>query len=129
MPERTQVFISYSSSDREWLTRVRTHLSVLERRQLIDVWSDANIEIGFVWQQEIEAALSKARIAVLLISPAFLASKYVWEMEMPRIIEHSKKGMDILPLILRPCAWQLETDLARLQARPELGRALSSGND
>src|SRR5438309_9272123 len=50
-------------------------------------------------------------------------------MEMPRIIEHSKKGMDILPLILRPCAWQIETDLARLQARPELGRALSSGND
>jgi hypothetical protein len=105
------------------------HLSVLERKELINVWSDASIEIGATWKDEIEEALSRARIAVLMISPTFLASRYVWQMEMPRIIAHSKLGMEILPLIVRPCAWRLETELERLQARPDLGRALSSGSD
>lgn len=127
--DRKRVFISYSSSDREWLDRIRTHLAVLERKELIDVWSDASIEIGAKWKDEIEVALWRARIAVLMVSPAFLASSYVWQMEMPRIIAHSELGMEILPLIVRPCAWRLESDLERLQARPGLGRALSGGTD
>jgi TIR domain len=127
--DRTRVFISYSSADREWLDRLRIHLAVLERKELIDVWSDANIEVGATWKEEIEVALWRARIAVLMVSPAFLASHYVWQMEMPMIIAHTKFGMEVLPLIVRPCAWRLESDLERLQARPSLGRALSGGSD
>lgn len=37
--------------------------------------------------------------------------------------------MHVLPLIVRPCAWLLEPDLARLQARPTDGRPLSIGSD
>lgn len=126
---RTKVFVSYSHDDREWLNRFSQHVAVMERRGLIDVWSDTRIAVGSDWEQEVENALSTARVAVLLISPAFLASEYIWKREMPRVVAHSLQGMDALPLIVRPCAWRLEEDLARLQARPTDGRPLSLGSE
>lgn len=126
---RTNIFVSYSHDDRPWLARLSTHIAVLERRGLVDIWSDARIAVGTDWEQSIEAALSSAKVAVLLVSPAFLASEFIWQREMPRIIAHAAHGMDALPLIVRPCAWRLEDTLARLQARPTDGRALSLGSE
>src|SRR5262245_59768017 len=126
---RTHVFVSYSHDDREWLNRFSMHIAVLERRGLVDVWSDARIAAGADWEQAIETALSSARVAVLLVSPPFLASPFIWKHEMPRIVAHAAQGMDALPLIIRPCAWRLEEELARLQARPTYGRPLSLGSD
>jgi hypothetical protein len=126
---RTNVFVSYSHDDREWLNRFSMHISVLERRGLVDVWSDARIAAGADWEQAIEAALSSAKVAVLLVSPAFLASEFIWKLEMPRIVAHAAQGMSALPLIVRPCAWRLEDDLAKLQARPIDGRPLSLGSE
>lgn len=126
---RTRVFVSYSHTDREWLDRFSLHAAVLERRGLVDLWSDTRIGAGTAWEEEIERALTAAKVAVLLVSPAFLGSKFIWQNEMPRIVAHSEQGMNALPLIIRPCAWKLEEDLARLQARPADGRPLSLGSE
>jgi TIR domain len=126
---RTKVFISYSHDDHNWLLKVSQHIAGLERRDLVEVWSDTRIPAGADWEKEIESALKSARVAVLLVSPAFLASEFIWKNEMPRIVAHSTQGMDILPLIVRPCAWRLEEALEPLQARPTDGRALSLGSD
>jgi hypothetical protein len=127
--KRTKIFISYSHPDRSWLDRLTMHTSVLERQGLIHLWSDTRIAMGSDWLSEIEAALSEAQIAVLLVSPPFLASKFIWDQEMPRIQAHRADGMEVLPLIVRPCAWMLEEDLKMLQARPQDGRALSLGSE
>jgi hypothetical protein len=126
---RTKVFVSYSHRDREWLERLLVHLAVLERRGLIHVWSDTRIAVGADWQKEIETALSQSQVAVLLVSPVFLASDYIWKEEMPRIMAHREQGMEVLPLIVRPCAWRLEEHLSQLQARPTEGRPLSMESD
>jgi hypothetical protein len=126
---RTKVFVSYSRDDTDWLKRFLVHTAVLERRGLVDVWSDTRIAVGSEWQKEIDSALATARVAVLLVSPAFLASKFIWEQEMPLIVAHAAQGMNALPLIVRPCAWRLEEELARLQARPTDGRPLSLGSE
>lgn len=126
---RTKIFVSYSHKDLEWLVRFTEHVSVLERQGLIDLWSDTRIVAGAEWENEIDDALTAAKVAVLLVSPPFLASYYIWEHEMPRIIAHSKQGMNVLPLIVRPCAWRLEEELARFQARPADGRPLSLGSE
>lgn len=126
---RTKVFVSYSHDDREWLSKFSLHVAILERRGLVELWSDEGIAAGADWEREIEIALGAAKVAVLMVSPAFLASEYIWKHEMPRIVAHSRQGMVALPLILRPCAWRLEEDLARLQARPTDGRPLSLGSE
>lgn len=125
---RTKLFLSYSHRDRSWLERLKVHLALLQRRGLVHVWSDTRIGVGDRWQQEIESALTESRAAVLLISPDFLASAFIWGEEMPRLIAHQKKGMAILPLIVRPCAWRIAPELAELQARPGDG-ALALGAD
>jgi hypothetical protein len=102
---------------------------VLQRRGFLDIWSDGRIAAGADWKEAIEVALSSAKVAVLLVSPSFLGSEFIWQVEMPRIVAHSAAGMDALPLIVRPCAWRLEQELARLQARPTDGRALSLGSE
>jgi hypothetical protein len=127
--ERSNIFISYSHKDRGWLERLTEQLAALQRRGLVDVWSDELIAVGSAWGEAINTALSRARIAILLVSPSYLASKFIWESEIPRIQDHAAKGMEALPLIIRPCAWQLEPFLAGLQARPPEGRALSLGNE
>jgi hypothetical protein len=126
---RTKVFVSYSREDAAWLSKVKQHLAVLERNELLDLWADSRIAAGANWEDEIEAALSAAKVAVLLISPAFLASEFIWKREMPRIEAHAAQGMTTLPLIVKPCAWRLESFLARLMARPAEGQALSLASE
>ena len=126
---RTRIFVSYCHTDREWLDRFALHVAVLERRGLVDLWSDTLIAAGTNWEKEIERALTSAKVAVLLVSPSFLSSEFIWKYEMPRIIAHSEQGMNVIPLIVRPCAWKLEEYLARLQARPREGRPLSLGSE
>ena len=126
---RTNVFVSYSHDDTDWLKRFLVHTAVLERRGLVDVWSDTRLAVGTEWQKEIDSALTAAKVSVLLVSPAFLASRFIWDHEMPLIVAHAAQGMSVLPLITRPCAWRLEEELARLQARPTDGRPLSLGSE
>ena len=70
----------------------------LQRDELIDVWSDDRLSVGADWRAEIESALTRAKIAVLVVSPNFLASRFIWNDEMPLILAHARAGMDVLPL-------------------------------
>ena len=126
---RTKVFVSYSREDAAWLSKVKQHLAVLERSDVLELWADTRISAGANWEEEIETALANAKVAVLLISPAFLASESIWKREMPRIEAHTAEGMTTLPLIIKPCAWRLESFLARLMARPSEGQALSLSSE
>src|SRR5262245_53425050 len=77
------VFISYSDQDRAWLERLSTMLAPLVRAGAIEFWWDGQIKAGNPWRQEIDGAMTSARVAVLLVSAPFLASKFIAEVEMP----------------------------------------------
>lgn len=127
---RTKVFISYSHKDEFWKDRLMTHLAVLEFEGLLHVWADTRIEAGEDWYERIQSAMDDSRVAVLLVSPDFIASKFIRNEEVPRLLKlHAENDMLILPLIARPCAWQLVPWLFRIQARPKNGGPLSMGND
>jgi hypothetical protein len=127
--KRSKLFVSYSHRDDEWLQRLKLHLALLERRGFVHVWSDTRIRVGDQWENEIEDALSESRAAVLMITPAFFGSEYIWNKEMPHILCHANSGMRIFPLLTKPCAWRLADELAQIQARPLSGRALSLGTE
>lgn len=115
--EHKNVFISYRHTDQEYLDELKVHLQPLVRSQRLDVWSDDRIKAGAQWKQEIESALHKAHVAVLLVSPDFLASAFIVDNELPVLLKKAKeKGVTILPLILRPCRFSRDPQLNVFQA-------------
>jgi tetratricopeptide (TPR) repeat protein len=124
------VFISYSHDDESWKDRLVAHLGVLEQEGLLEVWNDRRIAAGDDWQPEIEAAMSRAQVAVLLVTASFLTSKFIRGKEIPRLLERRQHdGLRVIPVIVKPCAWTEVGWLAALQCRPKDGRALSGGSE
>ena len=114
---RKKVFISYSHKDAEWLERLRIHLMPLERDYDIDVWDDSKISPGLNWREEIKKAVESAKVAVLLVSADFLASKFIAEDELPPLLRAAKEqGATILSVILSPSRFNSTISLSQFQA-------------
>lgn len=114
---RPTAFVSYCHVDAAYLERVLVHVRPLERAGLLEVWSDTKINVGDRWRAEIEDALGRARAAVLLISADFLASDFVVNEELPKLLAAAEeKGTRIIPLILKPCRFARDPSLMRFQA-------------
>lgn len=122
---RTEVFISYSRADSNWLARIQKALAPLSRSRPIEFWDDTKIKPGMEWRKEIEAALGRARIALLLVSADFLASDFIINHELPPLLDRAAAdGVRIIPVLLRPCLFQL-SELSKYQSIPGPDRALS----
>jgi hypothetical protein len=121
------VFICYSHADRKWLERLRVHLKTVEKDANLDIWDDSRLEPGKQWKEEIEAALQRAKAAILLISADFLASDFITQVELPSLLAASaERGMAIIPVILGPCRFERIEHLSDLQSINSPDRPLIS---
>jgi hypothetical protein len=110
------VFISYSHRDHEWLALLRKHLAPYLDTRAVTVWDDTAIAAGDDWRTAIAAALGAARVAVLLVSPDFLASDFIRNNELPPLLSAARaKGLKILWLPIGHSSYE-ETPIAQLQA-------------
>ena len=94
--ERNRVFISYSHKDEEWLKKLQEVLAPDIRNDRVTAWSDTQIDPGDPWFDKIIEAIDQARVAVLLVSPNFLASDFILKEELPRLIAAVDDGLTIL---------------------------------
>ena len=115
---RDEVFICYARANRFWKEKVQTHLRPFENYFDITVWSDDQIRKGGDWDQQIKAALQRAKVAILLETPEFLASNYIHNDELPEIMRAgeddglvimrfpiSSSAVDITPLVRFEAVW------------------------
>ena len=119
------VFICYSRDDKRLKDRVVRHLLSRQTRAS-DVWHDQlSRRAGLV--PEIQKAMERARVAILLISHNFLTSDFILREEVPNLLKRrEKEGMKIVPVLLSDCDWQAVEWLAAMQIRPDPKRPLKS---
>jgi hypothetical protein len=124
---RTKLFISYAHKDDNYREYVVEHLGVLENQGIIDVWDDRSIGAGEDWYDKIDENLRSCKVAVLLISAAFLKSNFISRVEVPALLgRHEQDGMRIMPLLIRECPWPVVDWLKTMQMRPEDAKSLSN---
>ena len=117
MTNPPRIFICYAHSDNEspdasqrWCDRLLEMLGPLQLQGLAKTWSDQDIELGADWHQDIQDTLDQVVAAVLLISPAFLNSKYIRNSEVPILLKQAQeRGVNILPIIVRRCLYKETT--------------------
>ena len=130
MEKKHSIFISYSHKDAEWLDRVTTHLKPLSRYYGIDEWDDRRLRTSDKWKEEISKALNNATIAILLFSPNFMASDFIINNELQPLLENAdKKGVKIMPVMVRPCATLEESGLSDYQAPNDPKQTLCEMNE
>nr|MBW4596902.1 leucine-rich repeat domain-containing protein [Brasilonema angustatum HA4187-MV1] len=124
-PTRNLVFISYSHKDQKWFDDLKTHLEPLIREKDLQLWDDTQIQAGAVWRDEISKALAAAKVALLLVSPNFLASNFINKNELPLLLEKAGAGVTIFWIPLRFSSYK-ETAIEKYQAAHDPKKPLSS---
>ncbi len=124
-----QVFIAHSTRDAMWRERLTTMLAPLQQAGL-SCWDETQIEPGQHRQEQIAAALGAASVAVLLVSPDFLASEFVLSQDVSMLLDaaHQEKRLKILRVAVRPCLWP-QSALAVYQPVQDPARPLSTLSD
>jgi hypothetical protein len=119
------IFISYAHEDEAFKNALTQQLKGLQRQGLIAPWDDRCIDGGEAWREKIGAAIEGCQLALLLVSPAFIASDFIYAEELARLLERrSREGIRVVPLIVKPCAWKHEKPIESLQARPKDAKAI-----
>jgi len=113
-PGGLRVFISFSRQDGEqWLELVKRHLKPLAKAGYIEYWADTEIVPGENWDQKIQESLRNAAVVVLLVGPGLFASDYVYDKELPVVLERWRRDeIELIPVFLLP--------VSRLTAREVL---------
>lgn len=120
-----KIFISYSHKDEEFKDELVTMLAGLQRRGIVDAWQDRRIEAGDEWYTSIHSAMDDCDLALLLVSPDYIASRFIQEEEQPKLLaRRDEMKTRVIPITVRPCLWQSEPVLKDLQALPKDGKAI-----
>ena len=121
-----EVFVSYAHADDEYADSFLGGFKEMvapSKKYRFEFWQDLVILPGETWEKEIRSALGGCKLGLLLVSPAFLASPFITEEELPEFVGESSKP--VIPVMLRKVNLKLHdlkgllvTQLFRLKAGP-----------
>ncbi len=95
--------IVYSHRDRDLLGELQVHLKPLQKAWMLDLWDDLRVDSGERGDAELRRAIAATRVALLLVSPSFVASEFITSHALPVLLasqEHPRAA--VMCLYLRP---------------------------
>jgi len=107
LKKRVTFFVSYAHRNKSladgFLEKLNDVLAPSKKHEY-HIWRDTGLVVGEDWEKQIAAARNSCDFGLLLVSPAFLASKFVTEKELPLFVgEQSKPSV---PVMLQPVDFQ-----------------------
>lgn len=123
---RESVFISYSHDDAEWLERLQNHLKPYVRTGTVNLWDDTRLTPGTLWRPVIDAALASASVAVLLVTPNFLASDFIANHEVAPLLDAARVNRVPVIWVAVSASSYEETELREYQAANDPEKPLDS---
>jgi hypothetical protein len=124
-----RIFVSYSHVDEVYKDKLKVNLAQMERKGLISLWTDREILPSEEWDSEIKAALEGSDIVIFLISPDFMASNYINDIEIKKALRRHQNGETlIIPIIIRYTDFQ-DTPISKFQALPKNAKPIASWDD
>lgn len=118
--KKVRVFVSYSHQNREYLAKdsLLGYVRGLEQEGF-EFWSDQEIRGSDFWDEEIREQIRSADIALVLVSQAFLNSRYCREEEITAfLMDQRRRGLRIFPVLLEACDWKSYDWLKAVQCQP-----------
>ncbi len=113
---RGALFISYSRHDAAWRALLRTHLEPYVKSGVLDVWDDTTIEAGADWRRALDRGIERAAVALFLVSPTLLASRFIQDEEIAPFVRKARAHeVKILWLPVTASSYE-ETPFEELQA-------------
>ncbi|MGH2496288.1 MAG: trypsin-like peptidase domain-containing protein [Ktedonobacteraceae bacterium] len=125
-----EVFYSYVQEDEQLAEKLRRHLVLLKRQELITDWYAGKVVPGQEPSEQIREHLDSASIILLLISSDYLFSEYHDSVEVKRAMERSKAGEAIvMPILLSTTDDLRNTPFGRLQVFPRNRKPINKWSD
>ncbi|MEM8527844.1 MAG: TIR domain-containing protein [Bacteroidota bacterium] len=126
MSNPIKVFISYSHRDEDYKDELNKRLKPYQSRNIIEVWDDRDLILGQNWHKEINKSLKAANVILYLVSPDFMASDYINDVELSQVMDRHLKGEQALvPIIIRPSDLSM-LRISKFQATPKNAKAIST---
>lgn len=126
-----KIFISYSKADAHYLQQFENHLSALKRNGSISTWNCRQLLPGEKWDGKIKKELEEADIIIFLVSSDFLATDYIWDIEIKYAIDKENTNPDavkVVPIIIRSCVWE-DTPLSAYNTAPKKAQVITLSNN
>ncbi|MBX2889728.1 MAG: TIR domain-containing protein [Saprospiraceae bacterium] len=119
-------FIIYAREDEPFRAELKAQLLPMERAGQLRVWTDRELIAGEHWEPAIKEKLKSADIILLLVSTDYFSSDYIHEVELKEAIERHNRGeARVLPVIVRPCDWEIDPVVSSLQVLPTDGNPVN----
>lgn len=105
---KRKVFLSYRHADEQHLPLCRLLAEQILSVFDVAVWYDSQLTAGECYDEEIQAVLSEADAAIVLLTPTILSSAYILETEIPSALQNQ---ISVIPVL----AGISETDIPRIE--------------
>lgn len=94
-------------------------MGALRQHSIISPWSHGELKVGQEKQRTITETLEKSDIILLLITPSFISSDYLYTDQLSIALEmHRTSRALLIPIHLKPCYYS-GTPIAEIQGFPE----------